>query len=56
MASFKCKDLGMDCSWSATAKTENELLTKIADHAKKNHNIPTIDDAMMKKVKQAIKK
>ena len=56
MASFKCKDLGMDCTWSATEKNEKELLAKIADHARTRHNISTIDDAMMKKVKQAIKK
>ena len=46
----------MDCSWSATGKTETELLKKIAGHAKTSHNISTIDDAMLKKVKQAIKK
>jgi predicted small metal-binding protein len=56
MVSFKCKDLGMDCSWSATEKTEKELLAKIAEHARTNHNISKIDDAMMKKVKHAIKK
>jgi predicted small metal-binding protein len=56
MASFKCKDLGMDCNWSASGKNESELLVKIADHAKTTHNIATMDDAMMKKVKQAIKR
>ncbi len=55
MASFTCKDVGMDCSWSAKDKSQDKLLAKIAAHAKKSHNMATIDDAMMGKVKAAIK-
>ena len=55
MPSFACKDVGMECTWSAKDKSQDKLLGKIADHAKKQHKMATIDDAMMAKVKAAIK-
>jgi predicted small metal-binding protein len=56
MPSFKCKDLGMNCPFETTAKTEEELLKKIAEHASKVHNMKTISPDMMAKIKKAIKK
>ncbi len=56
MPSFKCKDLGMACSFEATAGTEAELMTKISEHASKAHNMKTIPPDLMAKVKQAIKR
>jgi predicted small metal-binding protein len=56
MPSFKCKDVGMNCPFEAKAKTEEELLKKIAEHASKVHNMKTISPDMMTKVKKAIKK
>jgi predicted small metal-binding protein len=35
MPSFECKDIGMSCPFEATAKTEDELMNKIAEHAAK---------------------
>ncbi len=55
MPSFKCRDIGMACNFEATAKTEDELMKKIAEHASKAHNIKTMSPDMMKKVKKAIK-
>ena len=37
MPSFVCKDTGMDCTFTATAPTEAELMKKIAEHAKSAH-------------------
>ncbi len=54
--SFACKDIGMDCGFTATANTEEELMQKIAEHARTAHNIQHMDDAMLAKVKAAIKK
>ncbi|MEK0371257.1 MAG: DUF1059 domain-containing protein, partial [Nitrosopumilus sp.] len=31
---FTCSDAGVDCDWSVNANTEEELMTKIAEHAK----------------------
>lgn len=56
MPSFKCKDIGMSCSFEATAKTEDELIKKIADHAGKAHSMETIPPDVMSKVRKAIKK
>ena len=56
MPSFKCKDIGMDCAFEATAETEDELMKKIAEHASEAHNMKTIPPDVMEKVKDAIKK
>jgi predicted small metal-binding protein len=56
MPSFKCKDIGMSCGFEASAKTEDELMKKIAEHASKAHNMKTIPPDVMDKVKKAIKK
>ncbi|MGC8671804.1 MAG: DUF1059 domain-containing protein [Candidatus Micrarchaeia archaeon] len=53
--SFACKDIGMDCGFTATASTEEELMQKIAEHARTAHNIQSMDDALVAKVKAAIK-
>lgn len=57
MPSFKDKDIGMKCDFEATAKTEEELMKKISEHAAKVHNIkPPFPADMMAKIKKAIKK
>jgi len=57
MPSFKCKDIGMACPFEATAKTEDELMKKIADHAAAAHNMkPPFPPEMMANIKKAIKK
>ena len=56
MPSFRCKDIGVSCGFEATAKTEDELMKKIAKHARKAHNMKTISSDDMKKVKKVIKK
>ena len=52
---FACKDIGMSCGFEAHASSEQELMGKIAAHAKKAHNMPEIDRATMAKVRAAIK-
>jgi|WetSurMetagenome_2_1015567.scaffolds.fasta_scaffold1772081_1 predicted small metal-binding protein len=56
MPSFRCKDIGMTCGFEASAKTEAELMTKIADHAAKAHNMKQIPTDVSKKIREAIKK
>jgi predicted small metal-binding protein len=46
----------MDCEWKAKAKTKDDLMAKIAEHASSAHGIEEIDDDMMEKVEAAIKK
>jgi len=54
--SLACKDVGPNCDFKAHAATEEELLKKVAQHAKEAHGMPSIDPATMAKVKGAIKK
>ncbi len=52
---FACKDIGMNCGFKTEAKTKEELLPKIAAHAKEKHNMDTIPHDVMEKVNAAIK-
>jgi predicted small metal-binding protein len=54
--SLACKDVGQNCNFKAQAATEEELLKKVAQHAKQAHGMGTIDAATLAKVKGAIKK
>jgi predicted small metal-binding protein len=56
MPSFKCKDIGMACPFEASAKTEDELMKQIGEHAAKVHDMKTVPADMMVKIKKAIKK
>lgn len=49
--SFKCTDVGTPCDWSTTGESENELLQKIKEHAKRHHGKT---DIPIDKVKSAI--
>jgi predicted small metal-binding protein len=55
MPKFKCKDIGMDCSFKTKAKTEAELMKQIAAHAKEAHKLDPIPGEVLEKVKKAIK-
>ncbi|HEV2161865.1 MAG TPA: DUF1059 domain-containing protein [Stellaceae bacterium] len=54
--SIGCKDVGVDCGFTAEAATEDELLKKVAQHAKDAHGMTSIDAATLAKVKGAIKR
>lgn len=51
---FSCGDVMSGCGWSATAQDEGELFKKIAEHAKNDHNISSIPDEVIQKVKSKI--
>jgi predicted small metal-binding protein len=44
----------MDCPFEATAETRDELMKKIAKHAKTTHDMETIPSDVMEKVEKAI--
>jgi len=52
---ISCADVVSGCNWSATAKDEKALLEKIANHAKNEHNMTSIPDEVLSKVKSVIK-
>ena len=55
MPSFKCKDIGLECPFEAKAKTQDELMQKIATHAASAHDMKTVPPDTMKAIKKAIK-
>ncbi len=53
--SFTCSDVGVDCNWTVSSENEEDLLTKIKQHAKDVHNFKEIPSDLFEKVKNAIK-
>lgn len=51
---IKCSDVGVDCDWSASANTEEELMKKVQVHAKE-HGFNNIQPELLAKVKASIK-
>jgi predicted small metal-binding protein len=42
MKTLKCKDIGVDCDFVASGKSEEEVLKKAAEHARKDHGIKKV--------------
>ena len=53
--SISCADAGADCSWSTTAETEDDLMRKVAEHAKQDHEGMEITPELVAKIKSHIK-
>jgi predicted small metal-binding protein len=53
--SISCADAGADCSWSTTAETEEELMKKVAEHAKEKHEGMEVTPELVAKIKSHIK-
>ena len=45
---LRCKDIGVDCDFVAHGKTEDEVLKKAAEHARKNHDIKRVTKDYLK--------
>jgi predicted small metal-binding protein len=52
---FACSDLGMACRFKIRASTEDELMSKITEHAREVHSIMTMDAPTLAAVRAAIK-
>ncbi len=55
MPSFKCADIGMDCTFATKSLTKNGLMKKIADHASNVHKITSFPADLKTKIESAIK-
>jgi predicted small metal-binding protein len=44
---FGCKTAGSACNWKARGATEEEVLSKVADHARKVHKVKNPTDTIM---------
>lgn len=50
IVSFKCKDIGMDCAFEATADNVQDLDDIVAKHAREIHNLSSMDKEMWMKI------
>jgi predicted small metal-binding protein len=53
--SISCKDVGMDCDFTARAETIDELMQAAAVHAKQAHGLDTIPPELLPMVKAAVR-
>jgi predicted small metal-binding protein len=51
---LKCGDVVPGCGHVIKGQNEQEVLSKAAEHAKKDHGMESIPDDVLKKVKSAI--
>ena len=49
-----CGDIIPGCSFTATAATEEELMTKVVAHASHDHGVTEVTPELAEKVKAAI--
>jgi predicted small metal-binding protein len=53
--SISCSDAGKDCGWSATAQTEEELMSKVTEHVKEEHKEIELNSESISSIKSLIK-
>jgi predicted small metal-binding protein len=53
--SISCKDAGKTCGWSATAKSEDELLQITLEHVKEHHKELVINSELSKNIRALMK-
>jgi predicted small metal-binding protein len=51
---MKCRSVGLDCDFVARGETEDQVMQKVAEHAKKDHGMSNIPADVVTKVKAAI--
>lgn len=53
---FSCRDAGhLSCGWKAKAATEDEMVAKIAKHAKADHGVEQPTDTIVEYLKSTVK-
>lgn len=55
MKAFSCGDVVPGCTASFEAKSEDEILSQVAEHAKKDHEMRTISQEIIAAVKAKIR-
>ncbi|HSG83799.1 MAG: DUF1059 domain-containing protein, partial [Nitrosopumilus sp.] len=53
--SISCSDAGKDCSWSATADSEEELMRKVTEHVLSDHKEIELNEENISGIKSLIK-
>jgi len=52
---LKCRDVGVDCDFEVSGKTEEEVLKKAAEHARKDHGIKRVTKDYLKSWRKHIR-
>jgi predicted small metal-binding protein len=55
MKQVKCADAGIACDFVAHADTEEELMKKVAEHAREKHGIAQVTPDMAAKMKKIMR-
>ena len=49
-----CRDIGLDCDWTGSGETVDEIMRLAAEHAAEAHGITEIPNELAARVRQAI--
>ncbi len=52
---LKCKDVGVKCDFVARGKTEEEVLKKASEHAKKAHDVDEVTEEYLNSWRKLIR-
>jgi predicted small metal-binding protein len=53
MYEFSCQAAGAEgCGWKARATSEDELIAKVADHARTVHHVPALSNTLTSYARQ----
>lgn len=52
---LRCRDVGLDCDFVARAETEEEILSKAAEHGQAVHDMKEFPEEVVAKVRAAIR-
>ena len=52
---IRCRDVGMNCDFSARGETMEEVMQQAAEHAKESHGLDTIPPELIGIVKAAVR-
>jgi predicted small metal-binding protein len=51
----RCRDIGVDCDFEARGATEQEVMSRCAEHAKSAHGMTEIPPELAQKVRAAVR-
>jgi predicted small metal-binding protein len=55
MRRISCRDIGVDCDFVATGKSDDEVMKACAEHGKMAHNMDALPPELAQRVKSSIK-
>jgi predicted small metal-binding protein len=56
MLSFKCRDVGFDCSYELKEEIDDEIINKVKEHGQRDHNLKEEDfsPTLLEKIRGSI--